>query len=1153
MLTTTHADTYEDHAIPAADVQVDKSKLLGRGGFGEVFAGRYGNGNVAVKVPRLSEGYTEAELDGIRREIAILASLRPHTNVVTFYGFVKETNAIVMELSETGSLKDYYGEHPVLRIEDRISLALDIAEGMAFLHSRPKPIIHRDLKGANVLLSRQDGRLLAKVTDFGLAVAKSSSKSKARTSEGLAGSQLFIDPAFYHDPKLKPDARSDVFSFAVVLTELASWEGPYGYRESEFPWDWFQRCVQGADHHKHRPALDHLREDVPSAFLELITACWDPDRDRRPLFAIGAIRVVLKKILEGMSIHTEASTPSSVENAFLALDISERKAEAFIGTAGMGPRSQTSDSAMPSFGIVDSMAMDYRAGFTSEQHFERGVQFLSEEKYANARRAWKKAADDGHPEACYRLYVLHKMKKPQFSADEAIAIGYLRKAADFEHAPAMLELGRLLRDGKLVGKDNGEARETGSADDGAILETHGALEDGSHCNAKELLRTPSTDGNIDAKVSLAILYEKGTGVPQDYAIAAGLYKEAADAGNVTAALSIGRFYDEGRGVPSNLAAAMKYYQQAADAGSSEANYRLGCCCYEIEDFKRAALLFAEAAAGGEGVAKYRLASCYERGKGVSQDPRRAVELYREAALMDVNNAMYALGRCYEAGIGVVPDNKMAVNYYTAAAAVGHSGAEDRLSNLKAAEDLFEQHFESGLQHLELGNYASARKEWTAAADGHIEAQYRLYDLYTKKVLPFFTADEAIGYLRSAARLGHKLAIAELARLFSLGQIDEKDIPTVLELLMLAAKNGSTDAMLTLIKLDDPNALEDLMLAAERGTIDAMIALAAYWLGERDDAVTARKWLERAKDLGSIDAVEMLRLMSEEERVRWAKENDDLDFKFEQCKDYGKAAALAREASNAGIIEATVFLAKLYDQGTGVPQDYVVAATYYKKAADAGDATGALRIGVCYEMGRGVPADRKSAMRFFEQAAELGNSEAKRRLARCYKDDDDEEYAPDLERVAQLYAEAAEGGDVVAKYELGFSYQFGEGLPENFYKAVLYYKEAAAMGYAKAMYALGRCYEDGTGVTLDLEKAAEEFAKAAAAGHGGAESKLSDQKFIKHRELFKSPVCLRNLFPKTKYAAKYANAANVMKVVAAELFPKSLALIQTYLGRFLPKS
>ncbi|KAJ3119759.1 hypothetical protein HK101_007131, partial [Irineochytrium annulatum] len=190
-----------DHAIPSSSVQVFTDRLLGRGGFGDVYLGRYGNGEVAVKVPRLASGYTRAELDGFRKEIVIFASLRSHTNVATFYGYVEQTNAIVMELSEIGSLKDFYRTNEVRPFTERLSLALDIAEGMAFLHSsRPKPIIHRDLKGANVLLALRGGRLLAKVTDFGLAIVKDSSTSKARANENIAGTQLYIDPATYYEP-----------------------------------------------------------------------------------------------------------------------------------------------------------------------------------------------------------------------------------------------------------------------------------------------------------------------------------------------------------------------------------------------------------------------------------------------------------------------------------------------------------------------------------------------------------------------------------------------------------------------------------------------------------------------------------------------------------------------------------------------------------------------------------------------------------------------------------------------------------------------------------------------------------------------------------------------------------------------------------------
>ncbi|KAJ3190572.1 hypothetical protein HK101_008594 [Irineochytrium annulatum] len=481
MLVVTH------HAIASGDVQVFADRLLGQGGFGDVYLGKYGNGEVAVKVPRLASGYTKAELDGFHKEIAIFASLRAHTNVVTFYGYVEETNAIVMELSEIGSLKDFYRTNEVRPFTERLSLALDIAEGMAFLHSaRPKPIIHRDLKGANVLLVLRGGRLLAKVTDFGLAVVKDSSASKARTKVDIAGTQLYIDPASYYEP-IKRDARCDVYAYAVVLTELASWEGPYGFSEDDFPWSWFQCSVMGADHRLHRPVLDNMPADVPVAFISLIKACWDPERVKRPLFAGGAINI----------------------------------------------------------DIV-------------EQHFQLGMQYLSEKKYVRARRAWKDAAANKHPEACYQLYLLYGLQVLTFlEADEAV--GFLRSAANTGHAAATIELGRLLLKGELVKRDVPEALEllTMAAEDGdkdamVVLAGHW-LEEGCKCAAEKeyrkaaaLFRQSSDAGNIDAKVSLANLYEEGNGVPRDHAAAAKLFAEAAEAGSPAAILKTGHFDDLGQ-------------------------------------------------------------------------------------------------------------------------------------------------------------------------------------------------------------------------------------------------------------------------------------------------------------------------------------------------------------------------------------------------------------------------------------------------------------------------------------------------------------------------------------------------------------------------------------------------------------------------------
>ena len=99
-----------------------------------------------------------SEENDILREASILHRLGDCPYIVRFLGLCLEPGhyAIVMEYVEYGNLRDLLlyetDDHPVKQLDCRIRMALEIAQGMNYLHNLESPIIHRDLKTANVLV-----------------------------------------------------------------------------------------------------------------------------------------------------------------------------------------------------------------------------------------------------------------------------------------------------------------------------------------------------------------------------------------------------------------------------------------------------------------------------------------------------------------------------------------------------------------------------------------------------------------------------------------------------------------------------------------------------------------------------------------------------------------------------------------------------------------------------------------------------------------------------------------------------------------------------------------------------------------------------------------------------------------------------------------
>ncbi len=185
---------------------------------------------VALKVISDQFALNPTWRERFRLEGRVLAALT-HPNIAVIYGVEEAADVLLlsMELVEGQSLTELVraGGMPVERL---LRIAIQIADALAAAHA--SGITHRDLKPANVIVSA-DGRV--KVLDFGLAkLAKSAERSDATTAappRELTEEGRVVGTAPYMSPEQaegKPvDYRSDIFSFGIVLYELATGERPF--------------------------------------------------------------------------------------------------------------------------------------------------------------------------------------------------------------------------------------------------------------------------------------------------------------------------------------------------------------------------------------------------------------------------------------------------------------------------------------------------------------------------------------------------------------------------------------------------------------------------------------------------------------------------------------------------------------------------------------------------------------------------------------------------------------------------------------------------------------------------------------------------------------------------------------------------------------
>jgi eukaryotic-like serine/threonine-protein kinase len=245
-------------------------KELGKGAMGIVYLGRdpqIGR-EMAIKTIRFTDEYEDDEAEKIRDQFfaeAKTAGMLSHPHIVTIYdaGTDHDLSYIAMEFLEGHDLKEHSSRDKLLPVRDVIRIVSDVAEALGYAHG--KGVVHRDIKPANIMLLKNG---VAKVTDFGIARAMASSKTKTGV---VKGTPFYMSPEQITGKKV--DGRTDIFSLGVVLYELLCGIQP-------FRADDLTGLIYKITSEDPEPVTKHNAK-VPKAVSQIIEKALTKDREKR--------------------------------------------------------------------------------------------------------------------------------------------------------------------------------------------------------------------------------------------------------------------------------------------------------------------------------------------------------------------------------------------------------------------------------------------------------------------------------------------------------------------------------------------------------------------------------------------------------------------------------------------------------------------------------------------------------------------------------------------------------------------------------------------------------------------------------------------------------------------------------------------------------
>ncbi|KAF0411854.1 kinase-like protein [Gigaspora margarita] len=401
------------------------------------------------------------KIEKIEKQVSILTELKNCLNIITFYGTTQVNGKlyIISEWAEMGDLNTYLKKNPGLPWDFKLRIASEIASGLAFCHFCD--ILHHDIRSHNILLTE---KLTAKISNF------SSSRKVSDYTMPMKNIMLiyrWLSPEKLANYAGTPYSKQcDIYSFSIVLWELASQEMPFS-DVTNVP-----ELVNRVTIKEDRPPLIN---GSPKAYEMVMKLGWSPQPIQRP--TADAMFRELKALIRP-PVHRADST--GLES------IIHTRHDSVLSSLESDIQSEYSNMVFDDFVEI----LEFKPDFPDINEAKR---LHSEKKYGEAYKIFKYHAD--HGDAAAEFYVGYYLISGDHEVvqDKELAVEYFRRSAEKNIPDAQFRYGVALLSGEGVKK---------SADNDKI--------------AIEYLEKAAVRGNINAMFNYGDLLINGAhGVRQD--------------------------------------------------------------------------------------------------------------------------------------------------------------------------------------------------------------------------------------------------------------------------------------------------------------------------------------------------------------------------------------------------------------------------------------------------------------------------------------------------------------------------------------------------------------------------------------------------------------------------------------------------------------